>query len=95
MVKILERDSEEKRREERASRLVQMAREVGPDFEFNMGMSPGWIMARAEGSAALCIRPFDNRISVYSAQYFPSAVKMAKAFEKAGELEFTVEKRYS
>ncbi len=102
MVKVEEMSAEELGRLERYDKLVKLANEyLGQHFDINGILSPTTMgfthkNARAEEirNSSFSLSLLRNEIFVYSQNNLEAAVGLAEMYEKNGENEFRVIKKY-
>lgn len=100
MVKIVERSEEEKKKKQRISKLIQIANEsLEGKFKANSSIFSGISLFKepyetADHSAMYVSLLGENEILVKNPNYLDTAIKLAEAYEKSGEPEFTVKKDY-
>jgi len=95
MVKIEELSKKEIEERNRFSKLVEIAMKTLPSHNLDstsigIGLSPH----PDRLADRIHVTPHNNRIVVYSAGAYDSAIKLANAHESSGEPEFTVKKDY-
>jgi hypothetical protein len=98
MVKVVGRDFREDMGEERARKLVEIAEDkLVKRYEVDRGNLPHWFKARDTGGGNLdffIVYPSRNFMGVFSERAFYDANRLARIYEKRGESEFTLQKRY-
>ena len=101
MVKIIKKIEEERIRELRKNKLVQIANELlGNEFEISCNTSFGIFLykkpyeIRDDSKIFVSMFGGENRISVGNPEYLDEAIELARAYEFSGESEFTVKKNY-
>ena len=96
VVKIIERDPQNEARQQRFRKLADIAEEGG--FSVNRDFSTAWLAVREKSGSrviAFYIYPGENRIDVYEKTFLDGAVRLAELYERPGESEFTVQKKYA
>ncbi len=96
MVKIVGLSKDEIREQGRISKLERITKRLLPQAKVTSGASA--IDIYIEGDLVLLAYEDINKkflINVYQPQAFESAIKIAEAYEKAGEPEITVKKNYT
>ena len=93
MVKVLEREAQPRISHERSKKLIDIAKEVLPDYSILESDKYGAVLYRGNKEGVhLDIYFPTNRINVREkgGGYFEDAIRLAEAYENRGEEEFSV-----
>ena len=96
MVKIIGQTEEELKARERLSKLVQIAKQVFPKVRVSTLENNRYYLSVNLQEGLISVHLLGGReIYAFSTALLQPAVKLAKAYEKSGEPEFTIKKQYS
>ena len=97
MVKVEDLSLEDISKRHRESHLEEIAKKTVGRFKVSRCLTIHVCSSPIYPFGSLPIHVFsdDNSIQVSNSKYFEMAIKLAVAYEKAGEGEFTVKKKYN
>ena len=98
MTKVLELDEKERVREEKERRILEVTKQTASGFRVSNDILPTIINIYPPNKdceiSLINIAPTLNLICVYDRKSFSVAERLVRAYEDAGEEEFTIEEKY-